>query len=210
MTASHFASHAKQAHAARLGMWIFLAAELLLFAGLFSLYAGYRSAYPHAFSQGVEHSAKWLGSLNTLLLLTSSFWVAWAVEQLRESKGRASSYSLMAAVVCAVTFLAIKAAEYAEHISHGIVPGGRGAFFEQPHGQELAVFFNLYYVSTTLHALHVAVGAGVLAFMAWGILRQSVSKKDAYKLEVAGLYWHLVDVIWLFLWPMYYLTGAPA
>lgn len=210
MTESHFASPATQAHAARLGMWVFLAAELLLFAGLFSLYAGYRSAYPHGFSQGVEHAAKWLGSFNTLLLLTSSFAVAWSVQQLREKKRRASAYALIGAVVCAVTFLAIKAAEYAQHISDGIVPGGRGAFFEQSHGQELAVFFNLYYVSTALHALHVAAGAVVLAFMAWGILRQSVSKDDAYKLEVAGLYWHLVDVIWLFLWLMFYLTGASA
>jgi cytochrome c oxidase subunit 3 len=201
--ASHFESLDVQAHAAKLGMWVFLASEVLLFGALFTLYAASRVEHAAAFHEGIHHTNRILGTVNTLILLTSSFSVAGAVHALRENK-RGLAFGLLGlSLAFALAFLTFKGLEWSQHIREGIVPGGGTAFFQAHPAQGLPLFFTLYYVMTGLHALHVIVGSAVLAGCALRI--RTVAP---HALEVSALYWHLVDVVWIFLWPIFYLTGG--
>lgn len=204
--ASHFESLPKQEHAARLGMWIFLASELLLFAGLFALYAGYRTHAPHAFQAGITHATKALGSLNTAILLVSSTFAALAVHSARDGRLRRSALLLGATALLGVVFLAIKLYEYDLHFQQGIYPGAAGNFFLAHAEPGLPPFWTLYFVTTGLHAVHVSVGIAVLLLTIRRLLRGSIHAGRVYPLENAALYWHLVDTIWIFVWPLYYLA----
>ncbi|HET6344396.1 MAG TPA: cytochrome c oxidase subunit 3 [Myxococcota bacterium] len=195
------AEAAREAYAAILGMWVFLASELLLFAALLTLYAAYRVHHPDAFAEGIRRSLKLSGSVNTLLLLVSSWCVATATGHAEAARPRAARRHLLAAMALGLGFLALKAHEYGHHIAQGLVPGSR-AHASTPG---LSLFFTLYYALTGLHAVHVAVGLGVLAAMA---LR--VHRWRPHAIEAGALYWHLVDVVWIILWPLFYLTGGPS
>jgi cytochrome c oxidase subunit 3 len=199
----HFETLAVQAHAAKLGMWVFLASEVLLFGALFTLYAASRVEHPGAFHEGIRHTSRVLGTVNTLVLLTSSFSVAAAVHALRERRRGLAFVLLSVSLLLALAFLVFKGVEWSEHIREGIVPGGGTAFFQAHPASGLPLFFTLYYVMTGLHALHVIVGSAVLA---WCALR--LRTLEPHVLEVSGLYWHLVDIVWIFLWPIFYLTGG--
>lgn len=201
----HFESLERQAQAARLGMWIFVASEVLFFGALFALYGAYRAVWPEAFHAGVRANALVLGTTNTVLLLGSSFLVALAVERLRRHHDRAAKWLVVGTLVVGIAFLSIKGWEYSRHFEHGIFPGGRGRHFEQA-GPGQAAFFTLYYLLTGLHALHVGVGVGVMAVLARRIHVRTLTSTAPHGLEVGAMYWHLVDIIWLFLWPMFYLT----
>jgi cytochrome c oxidase subunit 3 len=203
--ASHFESAAKQAHAARLGMWVFLGSELLLFAGLFALYGAYRAADPSAFQLGIASATKLLGSLNTGVLLVSSALVALAVHAGRHGRRGRAVLLLLSTMACGGAFLFIKLTEYAEHFREGIRPGGVGHFFSLHHERGLATFWTLYYASTGLHAIHVCVGIAVLGVTAFKIFVNGLMPERLHFLENAALYWHLIDVVWIFLWPLYYL-----
>lgn len=185
-------------------MWVFLGSETLLFAGLFGLYAGYRSQYPQAFALGVAHDAEWIGSTNTFILLISSFFVAWAVHCLRLARLRLTVLSLGLALALGGAFLCLKAIEYSDHLSHGLAPGHYYSSRElvQPGCN---IFFTLYYFMTGLHAIHVIAGMTLLAWLALRVLRGRTTPTRHVELELGGLYWHLVDIIWIFLWPMLYL-----
>lgn len=202
----HFQSLERQAEATRIGMWVFLASEILLFAALFTLYGSYRVQWSHAFSEAVHHNPKHFGSINTMILLVASYLVAMALHHQRDSEHRKAVRLLGLAVLLGVTFLGVKGYEYHKHISSGILPGGEGHFFDGTHPPGMVAFFNLYYLMTGLHAVHVAVGATLLAVLGWRI-RRGVDRV-AHPLENGALYWHLVDAIWIFLWPMFYLTGG--
>lgn len=204
--ARHFESAAKQAHAARLGMWVFLGSELLLFAGLFALYGAYRAADPAAFHLGIASATKWLGSLNTCILLVSSALAALAVEAGRRGRRGRAVLLLLSTMVCGGAFLFIKLTEYAEHFREGIRPGGVGHFFVAHPERGLATFWTLYYASTGLHAIHVCVGIAVLGVTAFKLLVDGVDAERLHPLENAALYWHLIDVVWIFLWPLFYLS----
>jgi cytochrome c oxidase subunit 3 len=198
MIAGHFASLPQQAHAARLGMWVFLASELLLFAGLFALFASYRAHYPAVFHTAVHENTKALGSINTGVLLISSALVAGGVHALREGRSTKSSILVTGTILLGVTFLAIKAVEYTLHFDHGLYPG------RAPAGS--APFWTLYYAMTGLHALHVTVGVSLLSVLLFGIRRGFVNQEMSHRLELGAIYWHLIDVIWIFLWPLFYLA----
>lgn len=201
-----FESFERQKLAARLGMWVFLASEVLLFSGLFALYATERALHPSSFAFGVHENLQWVGTANTFVLLTSSFLVAMAVHVLREDRRRAASWLVLATLLLGVVFLALKGYEYQDHITHGAVPGGRTAFFEEHAEHEgLPAFFNLYWISTAAHALHVSIGILVLSVFAVWTGRGRLTATHAHRLEIAAIYWHLVDAIWIFLWPLYYL-----
>jgi cytochrome c oxidase subunit 3 len=205
--AAHFATVEQQEHAAHLGMWIFLASEVLLFAGLFALYASYRLAYGAGFIDGVAHNTRVLGSVNTAVLLASSFAVAQAVHALRTGRARLAVALVGVTLAAGVAFLAIKFTEYALHFHEGIWPGGQGRFFHAHTTAGLAEFWTLYFVMTGLHAIHVTVGMAVLAVLAWQVASGRVSAAKPWPLAVGATYWHLVDVIWIFLWPIFYLAG---
>lgn len=203
--ARHFESASQQAHAARFGMWVFLSSELLLFAGLFALYAANRVASPAEFRAFIEHAQKLLGSLNTVVLLLSSTFAACAVRAFERGQRRLCLFSLSGTLILAVAFLAIKLTEYGIHFREGIFPGR--VLESSGHAAHASVlFWTLYFVTTGLHALHVFVGLVVLGFVAVAIARDRLARERVYVLENATLYWHLVDVIWIFLWPLYYLA----
>jgi cytochrome c oxidase subunit 3 len=194
----------KQAHAARLGMWAFLASEVLFFGALFTLYASYRAEYPDAFAEGTRHTDLLLGSANTVILITASFLVALAVAAVRVARNRYAAGLLLGAAALGLLFEVLKGLEYAHHFREGIFPG---VYYQYAAFADAGakVFFTLYYLMTGLHALHVLVGIALLLYLARSTARGRYAPEWHTPLELGGLYWHLVDVVWIFLWPAFYL-----
>jgi cytochrome c oxidase subunit 3 len=177
-----------------------------LFAGLFALYAAYRFAYPIEFHAASEHANVLLGTINTYLLLTSSLTVALAIHATQGGHRRRSVWLLLATMGLGVAFLVLKLVEYGEHIADGISPGLYYAFDAAPaHG--VVLYVTLYYLLTGMHALHVTGGLCVLAWLARRTHRGDFTPDAHIALELGGLYWHLVDLVWIFLWPLIYLVG---
>ncbi|MBW2477686.1 MAG: cytochrome c oxidase subunit 3 family protein [Deltaproteobacteria bacterium] len=188
---------------AKFGMWLFLFTEVLLFGGLFILYAVYLARYPQEFiSAGGELDVRFGGG-NTLVLLTSSLFVAISITALRREKVRLAMGLLGATIGCAALFMINKYFEWTAKFSHGIYPGSEH-FADMKPGE--VVFFNIYYLTTGLHGIHVVIGAIILAWTMCLIRSGRVNAKDWVILENAGLYWHLVDLIWIFIFPLYYLV----
>jgi cytochrome c oxidase subunit 3 len=197
----------RQGQAVTLGMWVFLASEILFFGALFTTYSFYRAKVPIVFAECVAQNTIVWGSLNTFVLLTSSFLVALAVHSLRHDRARIAARLTYATALLGLAFLAIKGYEYYDHFHHGIFPGGHGHWFtEKPRDIGAAAFWTLYFAMTGLHAIHVIVGVGVLTVLAWLVNEHRVLSEAPFALENGALYWHLVDIIWLFLWPLFYLT----
>jgi cytochrome c oxidase subunit 3 len=200
-----FDSMEQQDHALRLGMWTFLASELLLFAGFFALYAAYRTMYRADFAAAIHHNSLFYGTVNTFVLLTSSFTVALTIWAVRHGRPRLCAAFLGVTILQGLTFLVLKGIEYAKHIHEGALFGRFYHFNELPtHGANR--FFTLYWAITGLHALHVTAGIGVLAWMTRSALKRRYTAEQHTWLEMGTLYWHLVDVIWIFLWPLLYLS----
>jgi cytochrome c oxidase subunit 3 len=201
-----FEDAGKRAHAASLGMWVFVASELLFFAGFFALYAAYRVEHPAGFGVGVETNTLAYGSINTAVLLVSSYTVALGVHELRRGRrGRAAALTALT-VVLGGCFLAIKTAEYVHHFSEGIYPGGVGRFFESHPDAGTTIFYTLYFAMTGLHAIHVTVGMGILTWLAVRVRQGTVTPAMPHPLALGAVYWHLVDLVWIFLWPLFYLV----
>ncbi|MGE0871875.1 MAG: cytochrome c oxidase subunit 3 family protein [Kofleriaceae bacterium] len=200
-----YAEPQSREHALHLGMWVFLGSETLLFAGLFGLYSAYRAWFPRAFAEGVAHNHAAIGTANTLVLIVSSFFVAWSIHALRRDRRRTCLLALTAAVLLGLTFLGLKTLEYSEHLAEGIAPGAYYSSSEvtAPGSQ---MFFTLYYVMTGLHAIHVIAGLTLLVWLISRVARRRTTAVRHVELELSGLYWHLVDVVWIFLWPLLYLT----
>jgi cytochrome c oxidase subunit III len=187
---------------AKLGMWLFLLTELLLFGGLFILYAVYLSRYPHDFSAAGRELNVVLGAANTVVLLTSSLLAAMAVTAVKKGESRATVGLLAGTIGCAGLFLFIKYLEWSAKFSHGIFPGSARLAAGAP-GE--SVFFALYYLTTGLHGVHVIVGAAVLGWMGAKVKTGAVHAGNNVALENGTLYWHLVDLVWIFIFPLYYL-----
>jgi cytochrome c oxidase subunit 3 len=203
--AVQFEDLTKQAHAARFGMWVFLGSELLLFAGLFALYTAYRAQHPAEFAEAVHHNNLLIGTTNTVVLIVSSFTVAWSIHALRGGRRRVVIAALAATLALGVLFLVFKGIEYGEHFAEGVYPGHYYASAELPgHGAQL--FFTLYFFMTGLHALHMLGGLGVMSWLTSRVVRRRTTQASHIELELGALYWHLVDSIWIFLWPLFYLT----
>jgi cytochrome c oxidase subunit 3 len=203
-----YADPRQREHALHLGMWLFLGSETLLFAGLFGIYTGYRAAFPEDFARAVAHNNALIGTANTVLLITSSFFVAWGIHALRDGRRRTCIASLVLAVALGLGFLVLKSLEYRAHLAAGIAPGTYYSSRELPaYGSVL--FFTIYYVMTGLHAIHVIAGMILLGWLAIRVARGRTRQDHRTELELGGLYWHLVDVVWIFLWPLLYLTHEP-
>ena len=187
---------------AKLGMWLFLFTELILFGGLFLLYAVYLGRYPQEFSAGGRELNVLFGAVNTVLLLTSSLLAAMAVTAMQRDRQGATVMLLGGTFGCALLFLGIKCLEWGVKIGHDIYPGSP-KLMAGPPGE--SVFFSLYYLTTGLHGLHVLIGATLLAFVARRVQQDKVSANNNSWLENSALYWHLVDLIWIFIFPLYYL-----
>ena len=187
---------------AKMGMWLFLFTEILLFGGMFLVYSVYRYQYPDQFHIAGMELNTGIGTMNTIILLTSSLTVALSIAALQKGNKFLSLLLLYVTLLFALMFMVNKYFEWTTKISHGIYPGSP-ELLAKPNGQIL--FFGLYYVMTGLHALHVLIGMVVIAFMIVFIHRNKVTPDNYVKLENSGLYWHLVDLIWIFLFPLFYL-----
>ena len=187
---------------ARMGMWLFLFTELLLFGGLFLVYAVYRHEYIDQFRVAAMALNTTVGALNTIILLTSSLTVALSIAALQKGNKSLSIMLLVMTNILAFAFMVNKYFEWSEKIHHGLFPGSE-TMLNLPDGQIL--FYGLYYIMTGLHGLHVIIGLVFLSIVLGFIITGSVNKDSYVKLENAGLYWHLVDLIWIFLFPLFYL-----
>jgi cytochrome c oxidase subunit 3 len=203
--AHHFASLEVQNHAARLGMWLFLSTEILLFAGLFVCYAVYRYAFPEAFAECSRHLDLTMGTVNTVVLITSSLTAALAVHYAKEGKNKLVVIMFALTIAMAGAFLVIKGFEYSHKFEEGALPG--------PHYRMAAVqlagaplYFTIYFLATGLHAFHVIVGMTVLAWLMVRVMRNPNLGPNNYTgIELGSMYWHLVDLVWIFLFPLLYL-----
>jgi len=188
--------------ASKMGMWLFLITELLLFGGMFVLYSSYRYMYPDNFKVAAMRLDTLIGAVNTIILLTSSLTVVLAIVALQKKQKTFSLFLLSFTVVLGGAFLVNKYFEWSAKIHHGIYPKG-------PEMANLSdgevMFYGLYYVMTGLHALHIIAGLIFILFMIYFVAKDKQTFDNHQKLENAGLYWHLVDIIWIFLFPLFYL-----
>jgi cytochrome c oxidase subunit 3 len=188
---------------AKLGMWLFLFTELLLFGGMFLLYAVYLKRYPHEFAAGGRQLDWVMGSANTVILLTSSLFAAMSLSAIQRGEPRRAITLIIGTILCAGGFMTIKYFEWSAKIGHGIYPGSVHLKAGAP-GE--SVFFSLYYMTTGIHGLHVLIGGVLLGLIAAQVKNGSVHAGDFVLLENGALYWHLVDLIWIFIFPLYYLV----
>jgi cytochrome c oxidase subunit 3 len=202
----HFDSLEQQYEAASLGMWVFLATEVLFFGGLFLAYLVYRLSYPQEFGEASRTLDLILGATNTVVLITSSLTMALAVAAAQEDNRSKTMLFLGVTMLLGAAFLGVKAVEYRHKFAEHHVPGA-GFTFEGEHPEHAQIFFSLYFVMTGVHALHMVIGLGVLAVMAVMVRRGRFSPAYSTPVEVAGLYWHFVDIIWIFLFPLLYLIS---
>ncbi len=204
--ASHGDTHVihKDYEGAKTGMWIFLFTELLLFGGLFLIYSVYRTMYTHDFHLAAGHLNVTLGVANTFILLTSSLTMVLSVSAMQKGDKKSALNTLFWTIFLAGGFLVNKFFEWGAKISHDLYPGS-DTLLALPKGEIL--FYGLYYVMTGLHGFHVIVGMILLSVIFWYIKTDRITQDDFVKLENAGLYWHLVDLVWIFLLPLFYLTN---
>lgn len=204
--AHHFSDLEQQKESAKLGMWVFLLTEILLFGGLFCAYAVFRAWYPDMFYNAHKELNVFLGTINTIVLITSSVTVALAIHSIRLNKRKAAVGLLVVTILLAATFLVIKYFEYSHKFHLGQLPGKyytyAGLGGENPH-----VFFSIYFMMTGLHGLHVLIGMFVLGWVAVRTMKGEFSSEYYTPMEMGGLYWHLVDMIWIYLFPLLYLIG---
>lgn len=215
--AHHFDNLEQQREAGALGMWVFIAQEVMFFGGLFLAYLVYRLQYPNAFAAASNHLDWRLGTFNTAVLIASSLTMALAVWATQVGKSRKTQVGFMVATaILGLTFLGVKAYEYAEKYHDGLIPI-QGMFnpaqggIHMPAGvteQQYQLFYWIYFAMTGLHALHMIIGVAILLPIMWWAWRGRYSPEYHAPVENFGLYWHFVDIIWIFLFPLLYLLGA--
>ena len=204
--ADHFATPHQQVESGKLGMWLFLATEILLFGGLFVGYAVFHSLHPELFKEAHKYLDVRLGALNTIVLLFSSLTVVLAIHAAQQNKKGWVIFNLAVTILCAFTFLVVKYFEYSHKIHLGLLPG---MFFSNgsiSNPDQAHIFFGIYFLMTGLHGIHVLIG---MAAIGWIYIRMARGEFDSRKfapVEFVGLYWHIVDLIWIFLFPLLYLV----
>jgi cytochrome c oxidase subunit 3 len=204
--AHQFDNLEQQREAVTLGMWVFLATEVLFFGGMFTAYTVYRSLYPLAFAEVSRQLNIVLGTINTVVLICSSFTMVLAVYGAQRGRRKMLTLFLALTIILGLAFLGIKFDEYYEKFQEHHVPGASFSY-PDPYVRQAEMFFSLYFAMTGLHALHMIIGIGllsVLLIMAW---RGRFTPEYHNPVELSGLYWHFVDVIWIFLYPLLYLIG---
>ncbi len=194
--------HNRDDEASKFGMWLFLFTELLLFGGLFLVYTIYRYLNSEAFLHASYELNVIMGTVNTVVLLTSSLTVALSITALQKGNVKASLWLIAVTILFALTFLVIKYFEWSAKFEHGLFPGMD--HYNHLHPAE-KMFFFLYFFMTGLHGLHVVIGGALLGYIMWDIKKKRTTPDNYVFLENGGLYWHLVDIIWIFLFPLFYL-----
>jgi cytochrome c oxidase subunit 3 len=196
----------QQHDVAELGIWVFLATEVLFFGGLILAYCVYRSIHPAGFAEAAHHTKIVIGAANTAILMTSSFLVAWAVTITKLGEARFAGLLLWAAALLGLVFIGLKGLEYTLEYREHLLPG-LGFDYPGQHAIAAHLFFSFYLVATGLHAVHVAIGIAVLAVIGRRARQAAYSGACHAPMTVAGLYWHFVDLVWVFLFALIYLPG---
>jgi cytochrome c oxidase subunit III len=192
-----------------LGMWLFLSTEIMFFGGVFLAYTIYRLQHEAAFAAASHELDLLLGTVNTGVLLCSSLTMALAVQAAQVSKRQRLFWLLVATIVLGSVFLGIKAIEYIHKYEHGLMPLGNLPFhWDKPEPGPAEMFFDLYFVMTGIHALHMVIGIAILAILAVAAYRGKLLGDFHAPVHITGLYWHFVDIVWVFLFPLLYLIGA--
>ena len=223
----HFENMEQQREAGTLGMWVFLVTEIMFFGGMFLAYTLYRSTYPDAFASASNHLDITLGAVNTSVLILSSFTMAMSVYFTQIGKQRPQVLCLILTIILGLTFLGIKAVEYRAKYEDRLIPGqlipGRSFGPEVAHEGEVdehklhlvgsanvrqvELFYWIYFAMTGMHAVHMIIGAGLLIFLLIFSIKGRYGPEYHSPVEVIGLYWHFVDIVWIFLFPLLYLLG---
>jgi cytochrome c oxidase subunit 3 len=204
--AHHFDDLDQQYEASSLGMWVFLLTEIMFFGGLFAGYTVYRTAYPVAFAEGSHHLDLVLGSINTAVLISSSLTMALAVHAAQVGQRKVLVAFLGFTMLLGTVFLGIKGVEYMHKFTEHLFPGSRFAY-EGANAGQVQLFFSFYIGMTAIHALHMVIGLGLLTALVLGAWRGRFSPTYYAPVEIVGLYWHFVDMVWIFLFPLLYLLG---
>jgi len=202
----HFATPEQQKDASMMGMWVFLITEIMFFGGMFYGYMVYRSLYFSAWAEGSQHMDFWWGTINTVVLLCSSLTMALAVRSTQLGLRKSSVTLLLVTILFGLAFLGIKAIEYSSHIREHQFPGSSFQF-PGPNTHQVELFFSFYWAMTGFHALHMVIGValvGIIAYQAW---KGRYGPEYYNPVENAGLYWHFVDIVWIYLYPLLYLIG---
>ena len=213
----HFENLEQQREAGTLGMWVFLVTEIMFFGGMFFAYTLYRTKFPEAFASASNHLSLPLGTINTAVLIVSSFTMALAVYSAQTGKRRNQVVYLALTILLGLTFLGIKAVEYHEKYVDHLIPGklipGRpfdASSVHLLHGaakQNVEMFYWIYFAMTGMHAVHMIIGVGLLSVILFFAARGKYGPEYHNPVEISGLYWHFVDIIWIFLFPLLYLLG---
>ncbi len=204
--AHHFDTVEQQRESSSLGMWVFLAQEVMFFGGLFLAYLVYRSSYPAAFAEASHHLDVMLGGINTVILIGSSLTMALAVYCAQTGKKNLLVVFLLATMLLGLAFLGIKAVEYHHKYVDKLIPGVAFSY-PGPNAQHAQLFFSLYFAMTGMHALHMVIGFGLLIWLVNDARKGRFTPEYHSHIEIFGLYWHFVDIVWIFLFPLLYLIG---
>ncbi|HXS96295.1 MAG TPA: cytochrome c oxidase subunit 3 family protein [Candidatus Limnocylindrales bacterium] len=200
-----FDDSAQQKDASTLGMWIFLITEIMFFGGMFLAYTIYRNAYPNAFAVASSSLNEIIGAVNTAVLLCSSFTMVLAVRSAQLGQRKALIIFLILTLLLGMVFLGVKAYEWNQKFEEHHVPGASFHLDGTPLQGQAQLFFSLYFCMTGLHALHMVVGVGLLTFLIWKSYKGLYTAEYMTPVDMVGLYWHFVDIIWIFLFPLLYL-----
>ena len=201
----HFETMQQQKEASTLGMWLFLLTEVLFFGGLFFAYLLYRMWYFEAFAEASRTISITPGLINTAVLIASSLTMALGVRAAQTSQRSATVRWLIATIFLGLVFLGIKVYEYADKFEHHHVPGAN-FISESPWAAQEQIFFSLYFTMTGLHALHMIVGVVMMSVITWMAHKGKFDSTYYTPVEMAGLYWHFVDLVWIYLFPLLYLV----
>jgi cytochrome c oxidase subunit 3 len=206
--AHHFDSADQQFESNRMGVWLFLVTEILFFGGLFCAFAVFRTWYLPGFLEAHHHLDKVMGAINTLVLITSSLTMALAVRSAQVSNKKATTVLLAVTIACAFIFLVVKYFEYSHKFHEGLLPGAafHAEGFEFAH--QASIFFAVYFMMTGVHGLHVVIGIGLITWILVKNEKGHFSGRYYSPVENVGLYWHLVDLVWIYLFPLLYLVGG--
>lgn len=206
LVAHHFEDLEQQRETVTLGMWAFLVTEVMFFGGAFAAYAVYHAMYPEAFTEASNTLSVILGAVNTAVLICSSLTMAMAVRAAQMNQQRNLLIFLILTIVLGSTFLGIKAVEYTHKFHEHLFPGTSFSF-EGPHAAQAQIFFSLYFALTGLHALHMIIGIGLMTVLLYRSWKGRFTPEYYAPVEISGLYWHFVDIVWIFLFPLLYLIG---
>lgn len=205
--AHHFNSIEHEFEAGKLGMWLFLVTEVMLFGVFFAGYGLYMYLYPEMFREAHHELNKWMGALNTVVLLISSLTMALSIAFIQRDQKTKSMWMLFITLVCAGIFMVVKYFEYTHKFHLGIYPG---QYFNNAEMSakfpNIALFFSFYFVMTGTHGIHVLIGMGLIGWIMYRMNRGDFNSRKFAAVEFVGLYWHIVDLIWIFLFPMVYLV----